>query len=93
MRGKKENGRRKSRKRKRKREKGNEEKRSLISSLSSYFRFPTRRCKVFHIFLSLNLVSVAASSSSFWVSAGVTVAGLANSVSGSNTRRTNGKLV
>ena len=33
-----------------KREKGKEEKRSLISSLVSLFRFPTRRCKVFHIF-------------------------------------------
>ena len=76
-----------------KREKGKEEKRLLISSLMSLFRFPTRRCKVFHIFLSLNLVSVAASSSSFWVSAGVTVAGLVNSISGSNIRRTNGKLV
>ena len=74
------------------RERREEDKRSLISSLLSYFRFPTRRCKVFHIFLSLNLVSVAASSSSFWVSAGVTVAGLANSISGSNIRRTNGKL-
>ena len=67
-----------------KRENGKEEKRSLISSLMSLFRFPTTRCKVFHIFLSLNLVSVAASSSSFWVSAGVTVAGLANSISGSS---------
>ena len=32
-----------------KREKGKEEKRSLISSFMSLFRFPTRRCKVFHI--------------------------------------------
>ena len=75
------------------REKGKEEKRSLISSLMSLFRFPTRCCIVFHIFLSLNLVSVAASSSSFWVSPGVTVAGLANSISGSSICRTNGKLV
>ena len=60
----------------------NEEERSLIISLSSLFRFPTRRCKIFHIFLSLDLVSVTASSSSFWVSDGVTVAGLANSISG-----------
>ena len=38
-------------------------------------------------------MSVAASSSSFWVSAGVTAAGLANSISGYNIRRTNFKLV
>ena len=67
---------------KREEREGKEEEMSLIISLLSLFRFPTRHCKVFHIFLSLNLVSVAASSSSFWVSAGVTVAGLANSISG-----------
>ena len=34
--------------------------------------------KFFIYFLGLMLVSIAASSSAFWVSAGVTVAGLAN---------------
>ena len=59
----------------------------------SLFRFPARCCKFFIFFLSLDLVSVAAFSSSFWVSVGVTVAGLANSISGSSIRRTNCKLV
>ena len=48
------------------------EKEINIRSFSFFFRFPTRRCKVFIFFLSLNLVSLADSSLAFWVSAGVT---------------------
>ena len=76
----------KERRRKRKREAGSVERRrncrgrrKSISEVSRFsLGFQLDVAKFFIFFLSLNLVSIAASSSAFWVSAGVTVAGLAN---------------